>query len=89
VSRFETPCIPARCTGEQWSRCPGTMAGRARDSGLFATKLSRLGASEDRNVVHWCRTQASSLNSQGVVNGRVSEAGVSAAALDRSAIICC
>jgi len=41
---------------------------------------------EDRKIVCWCRTQASSHNSQGVVDNRVDEAGVSTAAPDRSAV---
>jgi len=50
------------------------------------TKLSRLDACEDWKVVHWCWTQASSHDSQGIVDGRVSEAGMSTAAPDRSAV---
>jgi len=42
----------------------------------FATKLSRLDACKNRKVVRWCRTQASSHNSQGVVDSRVNEASV-------------
>ena len=48
-----------------------------RECSSFATKLSRLDACEDRKVVRWCRTQASIHNSQGVVDGKVIEAGVS------------
>jgi len=43
-------------------------------------KLSRLDGCECWKVVHWCRTQASSQNLQGVVDGGVDEAGVSAVA---------
>jgi len=45
-----------------------------------ATKLSRLDACEGGKVFRWCRTQASSHNSQGVVDGGVDEAGMSTAA---------
>ena len=57
------------------------MAQLAED-GSFATELSRLDAHEDRNIVLWYRTQASSHNSQSVVDGRVNEAGVSSAPQD-------
>jgi len=39
----------------------------------FVTKLSRLDACEDGKVVCWCRMQASSHNSQGIVDGRVND----------------
>jgi len=39
-------------------------------------------------VVHWCRTQASSHNLQGIVDGGVDEAGISTAAEDRGAVLC-
>ena len=58
----------------EWSRCPGSMGRRARDSVVvwfFATKLSRLDACGNRKVVRWCKMQASSRNSHGVVNSRV------------------
>ena len=45
-------------------------------------------ACEDWKVVRWCRTLASSHNSQGVVDGRVNEAGMSTAAPTRSAVLC-
>jgi len=54
--------------------------------GSIATKLSRLDACEDWKVVRWCRTQASSHSSQGVVDGGVDKAGVSTAAPDRSTV---
>jgi len=44
-----------------------------------------LDACEDWKVVHCCRTQASSHNSEGVVDGRVDEAGMSTVAPDRRA----
>ena len=53
-----------------------------------ATKLSRLDACENRKV-RWCRMQASSHNSQGVVDGSVNEAGINTAAPDSSAVLCC
>jgi len=49
-------------------------------------KLSRLDACEEWKVVRWCRTQASSRNSQGVVDGGVDESGMSTAAPDRSTL---
>jgi len=45
-------------------------------------KLSRLDACEDWKVVRWCEMQASSHDSQGVVDGGVDDAGVSTAAPD-------
>ena len=50
--------------------------------------LSRLYACEDRTVVHWCGMQASSHNSQGVVDGGVNKAGMSIVAPNRSAVLC-
>jgi len=52
------------------------------------TKLSRLDVCEDRKVACWCRVQASSHNSQGVVDGGVDKAGMSTATPNRSAVIC-
>jgi len=54
----------------------------------IATKLSRLDACEDWKAVRWCRMQASSHNLQDVVDGEVDKAGMSIAALDRSAVLC-
>ena len=48
----------------------------------------RLDACEDWKVVRWCRMQASSHNSQGVVDGGVNKAGMSTAAPNRSAVLC-
>ena len=59
-----------------------------RQCGYFATKLSRLDAYEDRKVVRWCRTQASRHDSQGVVDGRINEVGVSTAEPYSSALEC-
>ena len=62
----------------EWSRCPGSMGRRARDSVVvwfFATKLSRLDACGNRKVVRWCRMKASSHNSQDALDGRLNEAG--------------
>ena len=53
-----------------------------------ATKLSRLHACENWKVVRWCRTQASSHNSQSFVDDGVNKAGMSTAAPDRSAVLC-
>jgi len=68
------------------SRLYGTVCWR--QCGSIATKLSRLDAWEDDKVVHRCRMQASSHNSQGVVNIGVDKAAVSTAAPDRSAVLC-
>jgi len=68
------------------SRLHGTAC--QRRSGFFATTLSRLNAHEDRKIVHWCRTQASSHISQGVVDDRIYEVSVRTAAPDRSAVLC-
>jgi len=57
------------------SRLHGTAC--QRQCGSIATKLSRLDACKGWKVVCWCRTQASSHNSQGVVDGGVDEAGMS------------
>ena len=65
------------------------MARRPRDSvAPLPTKLSRLDACEDWKFVRWCRTQASSHNSQGVVDGGVNKAGISTAAPNRRAVLC-
>ena len=71
---------------QQVSRLHGTAS--ERQCGSTATKLSRLGVCEVWKVVRWCRTQASSYNSQGVVDG-VNEAGMSTAAPNRSEVLCC
>jgi len=54
VSRFEAPCVCTRWTGERWwNRCPGCMAGRAKDSvaplrrgsaGWMPARIGRLSA---------------------------------------------
>ena len=85
--RRRATALDVRVSAE-WSRCPASMAWRPRDSGSTATKLSRLDACEDWKVVRWCRTQASSHNSQGVVDDGVDEAGMSTAASRRSAVLC-
>jgi len=36
----------------------------------------------------WCKTQASSHNSQGIVDDRADKMGISTAELDRGALIC-
>ena len=63
---------------EQISRLHGTAC--QRQCGSIATKRSRLDACEDWKVVRWCRTQASSHNSQGVVDGGVDEVDMSTVA---------
>ena len=50
MCRFETPCVPTRWTGEQWSRCPGAMARRARDSVLFCDEAQQVGCLRGRTV---------------------------------------
>ena len=55
---------------------------RLRQFGSITTKLSRLDACEDWKVVRWCRPQASSHNSQGVVDGGVNKVGVNTATPD-------
>jgi len=72
---------------EQMSKLHGTAC--YRQCGSFATELSRLDTYEKRKIVRWCRTQASSHNSQGVVDGRVIEVGMNTAAPDRSEVFCC
>jgi len=68
------------------SRLRGTAC--YRQCGSIATKLNRLDACKDWKVVRRCRTQASSHNSQGVVDNELEEAGMSTAALDRHAVLC-
>jgi len=59
-----------------------------RKCSFFATKHSRLDAYKNRKVVRWCRTLASSHNSQGVVDGRVNVVGENTTAPYRSAVLC-
>jgi len=74
----------------EWSRCPGSMRRCARDSvDSFSTKVSKLDACKDRSIFRWRRTQASSHNVQGIIDGRVNEAGMSTAAPNRNALLCC
>ena len=85
--RHRTSALDGRMSAE-WNRCPGSSARPSRDSvAPFATKLSRLDACENGNVVSWCRTQTSNHNSQGVVDGGVDKTGVSTTAPDRSAVL--
>ena len=56
--------------------------------GSIGVKLSRLDACKDWKVVRWCRTQASSHNLQGVIDGGFDEVGMSTAAPDRRAVLC-
>jgi len=68
-------CLDLRChafpldgqVSAECSKCPGSMERRARD--CVAPLGRRLDACEDRKIVRWCRAQASSHNSQGVVDG--------------------
>jgi len=59
------------------------------ESGSIAMKPSRLDACEDWKVVRWRKKQGSSHSSQGLVDDRISEAGESTAATERSALLCC
>jgi len=85
--RRHASALDGRVSAE-WRRCPGSMARRARECGSIATRLRRLDACEDWKVIRWFRTQASSHNSQGVVDGGVDKAGMSTAAPDRIAVLC-
>ena len=91
VSWFHMPCIRPQWTGERWVEQVSWLHGTACycKSSSFATKLSRLDDCKNRKVVRWYRTLSSSRNSQGVVDGRVSEAGVSTATPHMSAALCC
>jgi len=51
--------------------------------------MGMLDACEDGKVVRWCRMHTSCHSSQGVVDGRINEAGLSTAAPDRSIALCC
>ena len=87
VSWFEVPCICTQWTGERWvekvSRLHGTACQRQCDSmqqspgGWIPARIGRLSSGV-----------ASSHNSQGVIDGRVNEVGVSTAAPDRGAVLC-
>ena len=67
----------------EWSRCPGSMAQRPRAS---VVPLGRISACCMTPSIGG--TQASSHNSQGVVDGGVNKAGVSTATPDSSAVFC-
>jgi len=84
--RRRASALHAQASAE-WDRCPDSMAWRARDS-TCALQRSSVGWMPARNqkIVRWCRTQAPSHHSQGVVGGRLNEAGVSTAAPDRSVV---
>jgi len=58
VSQFEIPRITIQRTGDGWEEQMSRFNGMAcwRQCGSFATKLSRLDACKDRNIVRWCRT---------------------------------
>ena len=90
VSRFEAPCICTRWTSERWMEQVSSLHGTAcyRECDSTATKLSRLDACEDWKVVRWCRTQAFSHNSQGIVDGQVDEMGMNLAAPNRREVLC-
>jgi len=83
-------CFDLRChafpldgqVSAEWSRCTGSV-GRC---GSFATKLNRLDVCEDKKIVCWYRVQGSSHSSQSIVDGRVNEAVVKAAAPVRNVV---
>jgi len=56
---------------------------------VHCEKAQQVDAWKNGKVVPWCRTQASSHNWQGVVDGWVNEAGVSTTAPDKSAVLHC
>jgi len=56
-------CLDWRCRGFP-PRCPGRMGWRARGSGSFATKLSRLDVCADRKIVRWYRRRVWALRHQ-------------------------
>jgi len=71
--RRRTSALDGQVSAE-WSRCPRFMARRARD--VAPLRQSRLDACENRKFARRCRTQTFSHISQGVVGGRVNEAGM-------------
>jgi len=77
VSRFDMPYIPTRRQVNAGGADVPTPTARWRQCSCIATKLSRLDASEDTKIVCFCRMQASGLRSQGIVDDRIIEAGVS------------
>jgi len=82
VSWFEASCICIRWTAGVRAPWPG-----ARDS-VASLRRSSQGWMPARMVVRWCRTQASSHTSIGVVDRGVSKASVSTATPERSAVFC-
>jgi len=73
----------------EWSRCPASMAQHARESvaplqcssaGWIPMRKGRFLLVQDEGISH---------SLQGVVDRRVSEAGMSTAAPDRSTLLCC
>jgi len=90
VSWFEMRAFPLDGqVSAEWSRCPGSMGRRGRDSVALCDEAQQVGCLRRQEDIRWCRTQASSHSSQGVVDDRVNEAGVGTAAPDRSAVVCC
>jgi len=77
-----------------WSRCPSSRITHSSDSVAPLRRTSscempaRIASGMPARIVRWCRTQASSHNSQGAVEGKANEAGVRTAAPDRCAILC-
>ena len=82
--RRHATALDGRVSAE-WSRGPGSMARRPSDS---VAPLRRSSACGDWKVVHWCRTQASSHNSQGVFDGGVDEALRHETGAQHSAVEC-
>ena len=72
-------CLELRCrafaldgrVSVEWNRCPCSMARRARNS-VASVRRSSVGWMPAR-IGRWCRTQASSHNSQDVVDGGIDE----------------
>ena len=79
--------LSAQASAEE-SRCHGSMGRRTRDSVASSMKLNRLDACENRKVVCRCRTYASSHSSQGVLDHKVNEVGVSTTVPGMRAVIC-
>jgi len=83
--RRRTFAVDGRLSAE-WSRCLCYKARCARDN---VAQLRRSSAGWMPARIGRCRAQASSRNSQGVVDGDRDNAGMSTAAPDRSAVLCC
>ena len=87
LRRRAFPLGRERGVSSEWSGCLGAMAQRARDSVAAPLRRSSAGWMPGRKVVRWCRTQASSHNYQGVVNGTVSEVDVRSLDSDQNVVV--